>query len=251
MEFADKVVLITGGASGIGRATSLAFAKAGADVALTYYTSAAEAEALVAEIEAMGRRALAFHADLSDPQRVEEVTAETEAKLGPIDVLFANAGGLLQRSSTADTTIEFWRKTFALNVESTFLTCKAVLARMLPRKRGAIVTMASLAAYNGGGPGSAHYAATKGAIVSYTRGIAKEFGPHGIRVNCVAPGLIATRFHDIFSTPEARAGTVAMTPVRREGRPEDVADTVLYLASERAAFLCGEIVQINGGLAMN
>src|SRR5579862_1939010 len=133
MEFAKKIVLVTGGASGIGGATSLAFAEAGADVALTYLTSADEAASLVAAMEAKGRRALAFHADMSDPARVEAVVAETEAKLGPIDALFTNAGGILKRCSIAETTLEFWRQTFAVNVESTFLSCHAVLARMVPR----------------------------------------------------------------------------------------------------------------------
>jgi len=250
MEFANKVVLITGGASGIGRATSLAFAKEGADVALTYLTSGREAAEVVAAVEGLGRRALALQADMSDPDRVEAVVAETEAKLGPIEVLFANAGGLLQQSPISETTLEFWKKTFAVNVESTFLSCKAVFLRMTPRRRGAIITMASLAAFNGARPGGAHYAATKGAVVSFTRGLAKEAGPLGIRVNGVAPGLIATRFHEQFNTPEGRKTTVAVTPLQREGRPEDVANAVMFLASERAAFLAGEIIQINGGIMM-
>jgi 3-oxoacyl-[acyl-carrier protein] reductase len=251
MKFANKVALVTGGASGIGRATSIAFAKAGADVALTYLTSEKEAAEVVRTIEALGRRALALQADMSDEERVEAVVAETEEKLGPIEALFANAGGLIQQSLIGDTTLAFWKKTFAVNVESTFLSCKAVFARMAPRRRGAIVTMASLAAYNGARPGAAHYAATKGAIVSFTRGLAKEAGPLGIRVNCVAPGLIATRFHDQFNTPEGRKAVVDITPLRREGQSEDVADAVLFLASDRSAFITGEIMQINGGVAMN
>ena len=119
---------------------------------------------------------------------------------------------------------------------------------MEPRRTGAIVTMSSLAAYEGGGPGASHYAATKGAIASFTRALAKEVGPLGIRVNGVAPGLIGTRFHDTFSTPEGRAATVERTPLRREGGPEDVANVVLYLASDEASFVTGEVVQVNGGI---
>jgi 3-oxoacyl-[acyl-carrier protein] reductase len=137
-----------------------------------------------------------------------------------------------------------------VNVKSTFLACKAALTRMEPRKHGVIVTMSSLAAFDGGGPGASHYAASKGAISTYTRSLAKEVGPLGIRVNGVAPGLIGTRFHDVFNTPEGRRATVERTPVRREGTPEDVAEAVLYLASERSSFLAGEIIQINGGLGM-
>jgi 3-oxoacyl-[acyl-carrier protein] reductase len=250
MDFTNKIVLIAGGASGIGRAASLAFAGEGADVALTYLTSHAEAKEVVSDIEGKGRRALALSADLTDPSRVEAMVAEVEERLGPIDVLFANAGGLVRQSSFAEMSLDLWREVFTVNVESTFLTCKAVYVRMIPRRRGAIVTMASLAAFNGGRAGSGAYAAAKGAIVTFTRGLAKEAGPHGITVNCVAPGLIATRFHERFNTPAGRQAAVEATPVHREGTPADVAETVLFLASRRASFITGEVVQINGGVSM-
>ncbi|WP_026869689.1 SDR family NAD(P)-dependent oxidoreductase [Inquilinus limosus] len=243
MSFQDKVVLVTGGASGIGAAATRAFARAGARVAFTYATSRSEAEALSAELEA-----LALPADLTRPEEVTEVFARTERELGPLDVLFANAGGLLQRSRCVDTTLDLWHRAIAVNLTSTFLCCQAALRSMEPRRTGAIVTMSSLAAFDGGGPGAAHYAATKGAVATYTRALAKEVGPLGIRVNGVAPGLIGTRFHDVFNTPQGRAAVVERTPLRREGTPEDVAEAVLYLASDRASFLAGEILQINGGL---
>ena len=246
-ELAGRIALVTGGASGIGHASSLALAREGADVALTYFSSADEARAVAAEIEALGRRALALHADMTDAATVERVVAETEAKLGPIDILFANAGGILKRIRSVEATLDLWNQVFAVNTTSTFLICQAVLKRMEPRKRGAIITMSSLAAFTGGGPGATHYAASKGAIVTYTRGLAREVGPLGIRVNGVAPGLIATRFHDQFNTPEGRASAVAGTPLRREGTSEDVAEAVVYLASDRSSYLAGEIIQINGG----
>ncbi len=249
-EFAGKVVLITGGASGIGKATGLAFAKAGADVAFTWLTSETGAQETLKQIESYGRRALSIQADMTDPAQVDAAVERTEAELGPISILFTNAGGLLQRSRVVDTSPEFWLHSFAVNVNSTFLACHSVLKRMEPRKSGAIITMSSLAAFDGGGPGASHYAAGKGAILSFTRGLAKEVGPLGIRVNGVAPGLIGTRFHDQFNTPQGRSATVERTPLRREGVPEDVADAVLYLASARASFLSGEVIQINGGLAM-
>jgi 3-oxoacyl-[acyl-carrier protein] reductase len=243
MSFQDKVVLVTGGASGIGAAATRAFGKAGAKVAFTYATSRDEAAALSAELGA-----LALPADLTRPEEVTEVFARTERELGPLDVLFANAGGLLQRSRCVDTPLDLWQRAIAVNLTSTFLCCQAALRSMEPRRTGAIVTMASLAAFDGGGPGAAHYAATKGAVATYTRALAEEVGPLGIRVNGVAPGLIGTRFHDVFNTPQGRAAVVERTPLRREGKPEDVAEAVLYLASDRASFLAGEILQINGGI---
>ena len=243
MSFQDKVVLVTGGASGIGAAATRAFAAAGAKVAFTYATSRDEAAALSAEL-----KALALPADLTRPEAVTEVFARTERELGPLDVLFANAGGLLQRSRCVDTTLELWQQAISVNLTSTFLCCQAALRSMEPRRTGAIVTMASLAAFDGGGPGASHYAATKGAVATFTRSLAKEAGPLGIRVNGVAPGLIGTRFHDVFNTPQGRAAVVERTPLRREGRPEDVAEAVLYLASDRASFLAGEIIQVNGGM---
>ncbi|MBV9566884.1 MAG: glucose 1-dehydrogenase [Hyphomicrobiales bacterium] len=247
-ELSNRVALVTGGASGIGRASSVALARAGADVALTYYTAADEARSVVAEIEALGRRALSLKADMTEAGTVERVVTQTEEKLGPIDILFTNAGGILQRVRSAEATLDLWNKVFALNVTSTFLACQAVLKRMEKRKRGAIITMSSLAAYSGGGPGATHYAASKGAIVTYTRGLAREVGPLGIRVNGVAPGLIGeTRFHELFNTPEGRASAVASTPLGREGTPEDVAQAVVWLASDRSSFITGETIQINGG----
>lgn len=249
-EFREKVVIVTGGASGIGGATTRAFARAGAKVAFTYATSAREAEEIETEIVGNGGICLALQADMTSPEDVENVFIETEEKLGPVDIVFANAGGLLQRVRCVDTPLDLWRKVMDVNLTSTFLTCQAALKRMEPRQRGNIITMASLAAFDGGGAGASHYAASKGAVVTYTRAWAKEVAGLGIRVNGVAPGLIATRFHDLFSTVNGRKATVEKTPVRREGRPEDVAQAVLFLASERSSFISGEMIQINGGLAV-
>jgi 3-oxoacyl-[acyl-carrier protein] reductase len=250
MELIGKNALVTGGASGIGKASSLALAQAGADVVLTYWSSGDEADEVVAQIRAIGRRAHAIRADLSDSRVAEQVFAEAEHVMGEVDVVFANIGGLIQRCRVAEMALSLWNDAMSLNLTSTFAICQAALQRMEPRRRGAIVTMSSLAAFDGGGPGSAHYAASKAAVAGFTRALAKEAGPLGIRVNGVAPGLIATRFHDTFNTPANRQAIAERTPVRREGAPEDVANVVVFLASERAAFLAGEIVQVNGGLGL-
>jgi 3-oxoacyl-[acyl-carrier protein] reductase len=250
MELAGKRALVMGGASGIGKATSLALAKAGADVVLTYFSSSDEAQEVVAQITAMGRRAHAIKADVSDDAIAEQVFVEAEGAIGEIDTVFANIGGLIQRCRIVDMPLTLWNEAMNLNLTSTFLVCQAALKRMEPRKSGVIVTMSSLAAFDGGGPGSAHYASSKAAVATFTRALAKEVGPLGIRVNGVAPGLIATRFHDTFNTPANRQAIAERTPARREGQPEDVADVVVFLASQRAAFLAGEIIQVNGGLGL-
>jgi 3-oxoacyl-[acyl-carrier protein] reductase len=250
MELNGKRALITGGASGIGKATSLALAKAGADVAFTYWTSSEEALEVVTQIQAMGRRAHAIKADLTDAVVAEQVFAEAESAIGEIDTLFANIGGLIQRCRVVDMSLSLWNEAINLNFSTTFLICQAALKRMEPRKSGVIITMSSLAAFDGGGPGSAHYASSKAAVATFTRALAKEVGPLGIRVNGVSPGLIATRFHDVFNTPANRQAIAERTPARREGEPDDVANVVVFLASERAAFLAGEIIQVNGGLGL-
>jgi 3-oxoacyl-[acyl-carrier protein] reductase len=247
MDFTGKVALVTGGASGIGEAATRGFAKAGAKVAFTYISSGAEAIALQEEIGKAGGEALAIKADLTKPADVDAAFAAVLRAYGTLDVLFANAGGILQRVSTLDSEVELWERALSLNVTSTYLTAKAAVKIMAEKGSGAIVTMSSLAAMDGGGPGALHYASSKGAIVTYTRALAKELGPLGIRVNGVAPGLIATRFHVQFNTPEGRKAAVEGTPLKREGTAEDVANLVLFLASDKASFITGETVQINGG----
>jgi 3-oxoacyl-[acyl-carrier protein] reductase len=250
LRFSGKTVMITGGASVIGGAATRAFAANGAKVAFTYVTSADEAKAIQTDLRGAEGQALAIKADMTDPATVVDAFSQAEAALGPVDILFANAGGLLKRSRCVETSIELWHEAIAVNLTSTFLACQAALRSMEQRKSDTIVLMSSLAAFDGGGPGASHYAATKGAVATYVRSLAKEVGPLGIRVNGVAPGLIGTRFHDVFNTPEGRKATAERTPLRREGTPEDVAEVVLFLASDSASYLSGEIIQINGGLRM-
>jgi 3-oxoacyl-[acyl-carrier protein] reductase len=242
--------LVTGGASGIGRGIVEALAAHGVDVVLTYLSSDAGARETVAVAQSHGVKAYALQADLTDEAAVNHVVSETQRLLGGIDILVTNAGGILGRIGTLDLSREIWDNAFALNVTSTFLCCKAVIPGMIAQGSGNIVLMSSQAAFDGGGVGSAYYAATKGAILTYSRGLAKELAPNHIRVNCVAPGLIDTRFHDINTPPDMRAAVRGRIPLGREGTPTDVAGAVIYLTSELGAYLTGETIIINGGQTM-
>jgi len=243
----NHTTFVTGGASGIGAAIVRAHAARGDKVAFTYWSSADEAQALVAEL---GEQVLALHIDVTDEAQVDAAFAQTLERFGRIDTLVANAGGLLKRVKCVDMTLAFWNEATDLNLTSAFLCCRAALRHMLPRHSGNIVIMSSLAGHDGGGPGASHYGAAKGALLSYTRALAKEVGPDGIRVNAIAPGLIATRFHDVFNTPQGRSAGVERTPLRREGTPEDVANAALYLSSEAASFITGEVIEVNGGMGL-
>lgn len=244
-----QVVIVTGGASGIGRAITEAFGREGASVVFTYFSSEQATDDIISHIEASssGAQVLALHADLTREKDVDRVIATTLQRFGRIDILVTNSGGLLQRSKVSECTRELWDQALAVNLTSTFLCCHAVLPHMQQAGRGNIITMSSLAAHDGGGPGAAHYAASKGGIISFTKALAKEVGPLGIRVNSIAPGLIATQFHDRFNTPEGRQATVQSTPLRREGQAQDVANVALFLVSSQSAFITGETVEVNGG----
>jgi 3-oxoacyl-[acyl-carrier protein] reductase len=248
MKLSGKSVLVTGGASGIGQGIALAFAAEGANVAITYVTS--DPAETTAQIKSHGRKTLAIKADLRLEKDAEDVVKQTIAAFGDLDILVANAGGLLKRSRVVDTSLELWNEALAVNLTSTFLCCRAALRHMEAQKKGNIILISSLAAHDGGGFGASHYGATKGAVLTYTRAVAKEVGPLGIRVNGIAPGLIATRFHDTFTPAEGRKATVERTPLRREGTPKDVAGAALFLASSESDFLTGETIEVNGGLGL-
>lgn len=249
LSLAGKTAFVTGGNIGIGRAVSLALAKCGADVALTYYSHEEEGKQTAAAIEKLGRKAYAFQLDASDGDQVKEVVGKVaEALGGHIDILMNNAGHLVARSPIVDMTDEHWFKTINVNLTSTFFCTRAVLPFM-NRGWGRIVNMSSLAARNGGGNGATAYAASKGAIIAFTRGLCKEVAEQGITVNAVAPGLILeTPFHETFNTDAGIQSAINSTPLKRGGTPEDVANAVLYFATELGSFITGEILEINGGM---
>jgi len=181
---------------------------------------------------------------------VENLVNVTRAEFGDsIDILVNVVGGLVARKSLEEMDLEFFEGIMRLNVSSTFLTSKFVTPHM--GEGSAIVNLASLAGRDGGGPGATAYATAKGAVMTFTRGLAKELGPRNIRVNCVCPGMIATTFHDTFTKDAVRANVAAGTPLRREGQAGEVADLVTYLASPESSFVTGASVDINGGLGFS
>lgn len=269
-DFTDKVVLVTGASSGIGRATAEFFGKCGAKVAVSYLSNKDGAEAAVAAIEEAGlqlgaavggasgqtetrsgTRGLAVQADVTKISDIERMIGEIEAGLGTVDILVNNAGSLVERLRTAELTEERWDEVFALNVKSAFFAAKAVIPKMLEKSSGAIINVTSVAGRNGGALGSIHYSSAKGAMTTMTKGLAKEFASQGISVNGVSPGVIDTPFHETFSTPEAMANFKNMIPMGRVGTSEEVARVIAFLASDAAAYLCGETIEVNGGMLMD
>jgi 3-oxoacyl-[acyl-carrier protein] reductase len=243
-----KIALVTGGGAGIGRAIAETLAARGAVVAVHFFKSRDGAQRVC---DAIGSDAAAFQADLTNGDQVHDLVRRVEAQLGPIDVLVNNAGDLIQRRSLLEMTEPMFRQVIDVNLTSTFLCCQAVAPSMIARGCGAIVNMSSLAAHNGGGPGAFAYAAAKAAIIALSKALAKELAPKGIRVNCVSPGLIGqTQFHGRFTAPEAFAAAAKTVPLGRAGTPDEVARAVAFLASDDAAYLAGETIEINGGMLM-
>jgi 3-oxoacyl-[acyl-carrier protein] reductase len=247
-DLAGRTAIVTGGARDIGRAVALQLASRGANVVVNYFGSEDRARALVDEVSAGGAgRAVAVRADVTKPQDVAHLVAEAQRAFGGgIHVLVNNAGGLVARKKLPEIDLAFWNSVLAINLTSVLLVSQAVAPHLA--EGGAIVNLSSLAAHDGGGPGAMAYAAAKGAVLTLTRGLAKELAPRRIRVNCVSPGLIGTTFHDTFTAPEARNATAARTLVGREGTPDDVAQAIVFLASDAAAYITGESIEINGGL---
>ncbi len=242
-----KVAIVTGGARDIGRAVSEKLAAEGARVVVNYFSNPAHGEETVDAIKAAGGEAIAIRGDMTEPGDVESLVAETRAVFGEsIDVLVNVVGGLVARKPLAEMDRDFFERVMRLNVSSAFLTTQAVAPHM--SAGSAIVNFSSQAGRDGGGAGAAAYAASKGAVMTFTRSMAKELSSSGIRVNCVCPGMISTRFHDDFTNDAVRKNVAAATPLQREGEASEVADLVAFLASPASSFITGDSIDINGGL---
>ena len=243
-----KKVLVTGASSGIGAATAELFAAQGAYVGVHYFRTTDGAEQTLAKVLAASDGCL-VRADMREEAQVQAMVETFARQAGGIDVLVNNAGTLIDRVDIETMPLAFYEDVFATNVRSTFLATREAMAH-LKASKGCIVNVGSVAGHHGGGSGSGVYAAAKAAVHTLTIAMAKEFGKYGIRVNCVVPGLIETRFHEQFSTPQRKQKTAEETPLGRNGTADDVAKTIVFLASEAAGFVNGEYLAVNGGLYM-
>ena len=246
-----QVALITGASSGIGRATAEVMAREGARVGVNYLKNQRGAEEAVEVIRKAGGEALAIRADVTRRDEVHALVGTVRKQWGRIDILVNNAGDMIGRRTLANMTEEYWDQVMDLNLKSVFLCTQAVWEEMAARKSGHIINVSSIAGRNGGGVGVAAYATAKGGLITYTKGLAKELAPHGIRVNGVAPGVIATPFHERHTRPSSWPRLVANIPDGRPGTSEEIADVILFLVSPAARYIQGETVEVNGGMLMD
>ncbi|MCF8565827.1 SDR family oxidoreductase [Alicyclobacillus tolerans] len=249
--FENQVVWVTGSSTGIGRATALAFAKHGADVVVHGNANVEQAQSVAQEIEALGKNCLVVSGDVSDQKQVAEMVEQIARRFGRIDVLVNNAGSMIRRARLEEMDEELWDRVMGVNLKSVYLVTQQVLPLMKQQGGGRIVNLTSVAARNGGGPGSVAYATAKAGVSNLTRALAKDLAEYNILVNAVAPGVITTPFHDRFSAPDVRKSLAASILLGREGTPEETAGSILFLASDYAKYITGEIIEVNGGQLMN
>ena len=243
-----KNVLVTGSSSGIGSAAAIMFAQQDCFVGVLYFRTEQGAEKTLTEVKKHSDGCM-LKADMRQKDQVQKMIDQFVEKAGTLDILINNAGTLIDRQNFEDATFDFYEDVFATNTRSIFLATQAALPH-LKNSRGNIVNIGSVAGHHGGGGGSGIYAAAKAAVATMTIAMAKEFAPHGIRVNSVIPGFIETRFHHQFSDATRRKAVAKETPLGRNGTAEDVAKAILFLASKQAAFITGEYIAVNGGLYM-
>ncbi len=251
IRFDDKVVIVTGASSGIGKATALEFAKSGARVIVHYNTNKSSADEVVEQIKEMDAEAVSIGGDLTISKNVDLLIQKTLNSFGTIDILINNAGSLVERQSIESMDNELWERVMDVNLTSVYLCSKAVIPTMKEKGYGRIINLTSVAARNGGGPGAGHYSTAKAGVLTFSKSLAKELASTGILVNAVSPGVITTPYHDRFSTPEARKMYANNTPLKREGTAEEVTYGILFLASGFASFILGETMEINGGLLLD
>ncbi|WP_232662067.1 SDR family NAD(P)-dependent oxidoreductase [Pseudonocardia sp. TRM90224] len=248
LDFSGQVVLVTGGGTGIGAAVARGFAACGAQVVVHYNRSREAAEKVVAAIVEAGGNASSVSADLTQPGAADTLVDGVVAQHGRLDVLVNNAGDLLRRTPTTEMTDEQFASVLNLNMTSVFAMCRRVVPVMRGQGGGAIVNVTSIAARTGGAGGSVVYATSKGAVSTFTHGLAKEVAPDGIRVNAISPGVISTPFHERHTSEPMMDAMVATIPMGRTGLPEECVGATLFLASPAmSGYITGQVLEINGG----
>ncbi len=240
----ERVAVITGGGGGLGRADALKLAAAGASVVLGDL-DLARAEAVAAEVRAAGGEALAVRVDVTDEADVNAFVERAAALRGTVDVLVTNAG-IFQASPVDEMCLADWSRMLAIHLNGAFLCSRAALRYMLPQRRGAIISMSSGIAYRGSA-GVAHYATAKAGLLGFTRSLALEVGPQGVRVNAIAPGLVETEMPRNVLTEAQIQASAERTPLGRNALPDDVAEVVLFLASDASRHITGQVIHVNGG----
>lgn len=240
--------LVTGSSNGIGAETAVMFAQRGARVIVHYFNARDAAEAVLERIRAAGSDGRIVQADLGSAGGVNGFLQALDGE--PVDILVNNAGSLVQRTRFLDFTPELWDRVYMLNLTSAMRITQTVLPHMIERGRGFVVNISSVAARNGGGIGAIAYSSAKAALSGMTKGLAKEFGPLGIRVNGVSPGTVDTNFHRVFSTEQMLNNVKAMTPLGRLGTSEESAEVIVFLCTEAARFIQGQMIEVNGGFLL-
>lgn len=247
MKFKNKIAVVTGGVRDLGRAISIKLASEGAKVVMNYFDNPEDAEETLKLIKEAGGEAIAVQGDMTKAADVQNLFAKGREAYGDrVDVLVNVVGGLVARKLITEQDEDFYNFLMDVNMKSCWLCTREAVPYM--QAGSAIVNFSSLAGRDGGGPGASLYATSKGAVMTFTRSMAKELGPKGIRVNALAPGTIATSFHDRFTADEVRERLKGVYPLRREGDVGDVADLVAFLASEDSDYITGTNVDINGGM---
>jgi 3-oxoacyl-[acyl-carrier protein] reductase len=251
-EIAGKVCLVTGASRGIGEAVARGFGARGAKVMVHYRSGRSRAEAVAAYIEDHGGTARLVCGDIAEPDTADRLIQESVAAFGRLDILINNAGDQISRVSIADVPDELYERHMAVNVRPVFTACRAAVRQFRKQGNGGnIINVSSVAARTGGGAGSAIYAGAKAFMSTFSRSIAKELAPEGIRVNVVSPGVISTDMQDRVTSAEQLTAAATQIPMRRIGDPQDCVGTFLYLCSDQlSGYVTGQVVEVNGGLLM-
>lgn len=243
----SKIALVTGSSRGIGAAIALRLAREGYDVAINYIERKDRAEQVLEQVKAEGRRGMIFQADVADRAQVEAMFAAVRKELGEVDLLVSNAG-IAGQVQIQDLSMERWKRFFAVNVDGAFNTVQCALPHMLHEHKGCIITVSSMWGLRGASCESA-YSATKAALIGFTRSLSNELAPSGIRVNCIAPGVIDTEM--LNELPDGVKDSLAgETPVGRLGTPEDIAALAAFLAREESSFITGQVITSDGGFVV-